>query len=180
MTVEHTPLEAEGLPSAQPLARPIKRGKTVHVPERWNGPLSHAPFEVALETDGTALLGVGLVCPKGHRRTGALWIPCANGLDLYHKAEALDAVLAANPDGPSPDTKGRVAGVPAARVREAIVWLEAGAEGPQSCAQMGLRASGARSLFSERVRWLKQAFDRVMPHAPIAALAARSPSHAFH
>ena len=180
MTVEQTQDTTAGLTSPQPLARPVKRGKTVHVPERWNGPLSAAPFEAVLEPDGTALLGVGLVCPKGHRRTGALWIPCETGLDLFHKAEALDAVLAANPDGPIPDPKGRVAGVPAPRVREAIVWLEAGAEGPQSCARLGLRASGARSLFSERVRWLKQAFERAMPHAHIAALSARSPSHAFH
>lgn len=182
-----TTLPFAGLCAPAPLDRPMRKGRVVRVPEQWTGPLSGAPFEASVSEGGAIALGVGLLCPKGRLRPGALWIVCDNGTDLMNRAMALDAALAlahtphhATSDGLDPE-RGKIAGVPAIRLLEALIWMEAGAGrgSSQDGTYGGVWVSGARALFADKARGLKQALAQRLPGDSVA-LAEPSPSNVLH
>lgn len=177
-----------GLSAPAPLDRPVRKGRVVRVPERWKGPLSGAPFEAVVADGGTIALGVGLSCPKGRLRPGALWVVCENGTDLMNRAMALDAALALAGSQHSKDAqdgleneRGKIAGVPAIRLLEALIWMEAGAgrNSSQDGTTAGVWVSGARALFADKARGLKQALSSRLP-GDCVALAEPSPSAVMH
>jgi len=181
---QSTTASATTLAAPAPLERPMRKGRVVRVPERWTGPQSGAPFEAVLADAGRICLGVGLVCPKGRLRPGALWIVCEDGTDLMNRAQALDAALAlATPQAQTPtaSSTATIAGVPAMALLEALVWMEAGAgrDSAKDSAYGSILVSGARSLFADRARALKSALRACLPQH-IAAMAEPSPSAQMH
>lgn len=166
------------LAAPRPLDRPKRQGRVVRVPEHWTGPLSGAPFEAVLGEAGRICLGVGLECPKKRLRTGSLWILCEDGADLIAHAQALDTALAL---AGSQTPTALSSGVPAERLLEALVWMEAGAERTttKDSGTGRILVSGARSLFAERAKLLKKALRQILP-PNLAAMAEPSPSAALH
>jgi hypothetical protein len=159
-----------------PLAQPIKRGKMARIPERWTGALSNAPFEVQIDSDGSLSLGVAFICPKGQRRTGSLWVACADGPELVDRAMAIDAALATALGRQTPDAKGRVGKIGLGQLLETLLWVEHGAGGVGSHAAgdpvplahvaaqtptVPVRTSGARSLFADVAKSLKKTLAAV-------------------
>jgi hypothetical protein len=191
-TAHKTPQTIDtALRAPQPLALPIKRGKMARIPERWTGPLSGAPFEAQVDSDGSLSLGVAFICPKGQRRTGSLWLACADGPELVDRSMAIDAALATALGRQTPDAKGRVGKIGLGQLLETLLWVEQGAgvhgAGPHgvngagqpvalrpeaaTLASGAVRTSGARSLFADVAKSLKKTLATFMANAGHGGLA---------
>lgn len=158
-----------------PLDAPMRKGRVVRVPEHWTGPLSHAPFEAILKDNGQILLGVGVQCRHNRLKPGALWILCENGADVLNRAKILDAALALT--RATKEHPASLGNIPAARLVEALIWMEAGANAREHAS--GVWAAGARSLFADTARGLKKALSQHLPN-DLLALIEPSPSLMHH